>query len=358
MFFMNLFIAVIFMHFKLAQNKTQNSILTPSQQKWVQLQKLIIELNPKYEETRIPTGIRGIAHKIVVHRYFEEFIFIIILASTICSSIIYENQSNDYESKIALLDEVFILIFAIEVILKMTTCGLRAYFYFKWNQFDFYLTAFSLFDIIVQEFFSKEILVFQLGPKILRSLRVLRVGRLLRVIKKFDSMIKILQTLMFSLPMTFNILGLLLLVFFIYTIIGCSVFNDVPYGDYIDEYVNFKNFLYGMMTLFKLCTGDDWSYTLIEIQKTNSYASFFFISFIIITQFVMTNLFILVLLQQFEEYHINANNPLTQFKTYVEKFRVSWSSCTDKYKGQKMHKSNLIVFFQLMDPPLGKIIKY
>lgn len=267
---MNLFIAVIFMNFTKAQHKSKNSILTPSQIKWIQLQKLIIELNPKYQQNRIPHGyFRKIAHYIVNHKFFELFIFIIVVASIVTMSIFHENASKNFLSTLNFLDQIFILIFLLEVILKLLTLGLRSYFYNKWNQFDFIITSFSVLDIGISSLFSQELLVFQIGPKILRSIRILRVGRLLRLIKNFDGILKILQTLMFSLPMTFNILALLLLVFFMYTIIGCSLFSDIPHDKYINDYVNFKNFLFGIMTLFKLCTGDEWSYTMLEIQKYN-----------------------------------------------------------------------------------------
>lgn len=71
---------------------------------------------------------------------------------------------------------------------------------------------------------------------------------------------------------------------------------------------------------------------------------------------MMLNLFILVLLQQFEEYHISSDNPLTQFRDYVEQFRTSWAECTFKHKGAKIHKSNLLFFFQKLEPPLGNLL--
>ena len=39
----------------------------------------------------------------------------------------------------------------------------------------------------------------------------------------------------------------------------------------------------------------------------------FFITFIIIAQYIMLNLFILILMQNFEQFYINADNPLSNF---------------------------------------------
>ena len=79
-------------------------------------------------------------------------------------------------------------------------------------------------------------------------------------------------------------------------------------------------------------------------------------SFIIISQFILTNLFILVLLQQFAESDSsfkNSKSPLQEFHEYVDKFRAAWIECTEKYKGQKMNKSQLLRFFRILESPLG-----
>jgi len=80
------------------------------------------------------------------------------------------------------------------------------------------------------------------------------------------------------------------------------------------------------------------------------------VSFIIISQFILTNLFILVLLQQFAESESslkNSKSPLQEFQEYVDKFRAAWIECTEKYKGQKMNKSHLLRFFRILESPLG-----
>ena len=181
---------------------------------------------------------------------------------------------------------------------------------------------------------------------------MLRIGRLLRLVKKLNGMLRLLQTLLLSLPMAFNVFALLLLIFFIYTIIGCSLFGDDP----VDDYVNFNNFLFGMMTLFKCSTTDNWSSTMMAILNKSSYSPIYFISFIIISQFILTNLFILVLLQQFEdEKSEDSKTHLQDFHDYVDKFRTAWVACTDRYKGQKIKKSNLIHFFKSLESPLGSL---
>jgi hypothetical protein len=72
---------------------------------------------------------------------------------------------------------------------------------------------------------------------------------------------------------------------------------------------------------------------------------------------MLTNLLILILLQQFEEYYFNPNNPLHTFRENLEEFRKKWSIFTQEYEGVKMHHKNMKPFFRKLVPPLGAHFK-
>ena len=60
-------------------------------------------------------------------------------------------------------------------------------------------------------------------------------------------------------PPLLNVLALLLIVFFIYAILGFFLFSDVSEGQIIDPvYMNFKNFGNAMLILLRMLTGEDW----------------------------------------------------------------------------------------------------
>lgn len=50
----------------------------------------------------------------------------------------------------------------------------------------------------------------------------------------------------------------------------------------------------------------------------------FFILFVLLQQYIMLNLFILVLMQNFEENYINVDNPISNFADMTEKFKEKW----------------------------------
>lgn len=70
----------------------------------------------------------------------------------------------------------------------------------------------------------------------------------------------------------------------------------------------------------------------------------------------MINLFILVLINQYEEYHASQDNPFHSFDENMEKFRNLWSKYTPEYKGIKINKIKLIRFMLALKLPMGTLI--
>lgn len=79
----------------------------------------------------------------------------------------------------------------------------------------------------------------------------------------------------------------------------------------------------------------------------------FFFSFIILSSFVMLNMFVLIVIQEFQTYYIDSSNPLIEFSNYIQIFRECWNKYTIKTKGAKIKHSNLTSFFTHLETPLG-----
>ena len=115
-----------------------------------------------------------------------------------------------------------------------------------------------------------------------------------------------IQTITFSLPSLFNIFSLLMLMFFIYSVMGVFIFSSLSNGEVLDEYNNFSNFGMAMIILLRVSTGEDWNIIMYDCSRVSdclpgetcgspaAYA--YFVSFIVILSFIMLNLFILVIL--------------------------------------------------------------
>lgn len=79
----------------------------------------------------------------------------------------------------------------------------------------------------------------------------------------------------------------------------------------------------------------------------------FFISYVVLSTFVMLNMFTLVVTQQFEQFYFNPDNPITSFEEIADQFRIAWNMFTFKTGGVKINERNLVDFFSFMKVPLG-----
>lgn len=109
---------------------------------------------------------------------------------------------------------IFTGVFALEAVIKISALGPRKYLKDSWNVFDFGILIGSIISIVL--YYAAGVKI-KSAVMIVRSFRILRVVRL---IKRAKSLSLIFNTFIVSLPALLNIGGLLLLLLYIYSILG------------------------------------------------------------------------------------------------------------------------------------------
>ena len=71
----------------------------------------------------------------------------------------------------------------------------------------------------------------------------------------------------------------------------------------------------------------------------------------------MLNLFILIIIEQFQENYFKGDSVLQNFQDSLENFRKCWTVHTLKYHGFKINEKNLYSFFVALKSPLGFYLK-
>ena len=106
----------------------------------------------------------------------------------------------------------------------------------------------------------------------------------------------------------------------------------------IQPYVDFTNFMNAAVTLWRVSTGEDYYLIMFDTMRntadgcienvscglcnlftTDAHSILFFL-FILIVQYIILNVFLLILMQTFEENYINNNNVLQNFQEMMAKF--------------------------------------
>ena len=180
----------------------------------------------------------------------------------------YEGSSERYDYIVSRLNLVFTAIFILEMVLKLLALGFKGYWFNGWNRFDAFVVLASIVDLLMDALGQDFISFLRVGPQLARVLRVLRVSRLFKLIKSFEGLASLIETLAFSLPSLMNVFALLLLVYFVFSILGVFLFRNIHTGDAIDGYANFSNFGMAMITLFRCSTGEDWFKIMYDTMRT------------------------------------------------------------------------------------------
>lgn len=130
----------------------------------------------------------------------------------------------------------------------MKIIGLGSYYFtVPWNVYDFALCVASGVDI----FIGDVTLTLPVPPTMLRVVRLIRIGKIFRLIKSAQGLRKLLYALVVSIPALFNIGALLALITFIYSILGMALFNKAPRKWSIDNMFNFETFVSSNLMLLR-----------------------------------------------------------------------------------------------------------
>ena len=120
--------------------------------------------------------------------------------------------------------------------------------------------------------------------------------------KQLEGINKIIKTLIFSFPSLLNVLVLLFLVYFIFSVLAVFIYSGVVVDDpnFQNELWNFKDFHHALMTLFRCSTGEDWPMFMYLYGKGSSLDKLksvvFFLIYIFISSIVMLKVFQLVVM--------------------------------------------------------------
>jgi len=218
-----------------------------------------------------------------------------------------------YRSTWQALEDVFNIIFLIELIVN-----------FYGNFFvPFWRSGWNIFDFIVVTVGICSLLRIDLGP--LSLLRMLRAFRVFRLFKRIKSLNRIIVSLGKAIPGVTNAFVIMLIVMCIYAILAVEFFAD--FGDsgtytvhtlngetaeidsttargyhYGTEY--FGSFSCSLYTLWQVLTGESWSEAVARpllFGSNSAGVGLFFTSFLIVTQIVLVNVVVAVLLEKMVE---------------------------------------------------------
>ncbi|KAG9328944.1 hypothetical protein JZ751_009134, partial [Albula glossodonta] len=239
------------------------------------------------------------------------------------------------------------------------------YFTDAWNVFDALVVIGSIVDIVLSEIDNTE----DSARISITFFRLFRVMRLVKLLSRGEGIRTLLWTFIKSFQALPYVALLIAMLFFIYAVIGMQVFGKIAMvdGTHINRNNNFQTFPQAVLLLFRCATGEAWQEIMLAClpgklcdaesdynpgeERTcgSGFAIIYFISFYMLCAFLIINLFVAVIMDNFDyltrDWSILGPHHLDEFK------RI-WSEYDPEAKGRIKHL-DVVTLLRRIQPPLG-----
>ncbi|XP_046657917.1 sodium channel protein para-like isoform X5 [Daphnia pulicaria] len=291
--------------------------------------------------------------RLIENKYFETAVIIMILLSSLALALedIYLSERPVLQDILYYMDRIFTVIFFIEMLIKWLALGFKNYFTNAWCWLDFIIVMVSLVNYVASLFGGGKIQAF-------KTMRTLRALRPLRALARFQGMRVVVNALIQAIPSIFNVLLVCLILWLIFAIMGVQMFAGKYYkcvdaeGEIVSvEFVknktqciekassnytwqnspmNFDHVGKAYLSLFQVATFKGWMQIMRDAtdsrdvdeqpkREVNIYMYLYFVFFIIFGSFFTLNLFIGVIIDNFNEQKKKAGGSLEMFMTEDQK---------------------------------------
>nr|QRG33296.1 paralytic [Schistocerca americana] len=288
--------------------------------------------------------------QLIENKYFETAVITMILLSSLALALedVHLQQRPILQDILYYMDRIFTVIFFLEMLIKWLALGFRKYFTNAWCWLDFIIVMVSLINFVAS-------LCGAGGIQAFKTMRTLRALRPLRAMSRMQGMRVVVNALVQAIPSIFNVLLVCLIFWLIFAIMGVQLFagkyfkcqdsNDTTLSHeiipdknsclaenytWVNSPMNFDHVGKAYLCLFQVATFKGWIQIMNDaidsrevdkqpIRETNIYMYLYFVFFIIFGSFFTLNLFIGVIIDNFNEQKKKAGGSLELFMTEDQK---------------------------------------
>ena len=198
------------------------------------------------------------------------------------------------------------------MLLKLIGMGFKGYTKDHFNIFDGFIVILSTIEIIVSRSVSN---TFVEGGA-LSAFRGFRLLRVFKIARSWTSFQGLLRKIGETLKDIWSFVILLLIVIFCFSMMGMEFFSFGAFFKYYDHTLltnsadpdgvsprlNFNNLLNSVTLIFVVLSGEDWQVIMYDYyRRFGVSAAIFFVALVVIGNFIFLNLFLAILLKDFED---------------------------------------------------------
>ncbi|XP_035995934.1 voltage-dependent N-type calcium channel subunit alpha-1B isoform X4 [Fundulus heteroclitus] len=357
-FFVNIFVALIIITFQEQGDKAMSECSLEKNERAC----IDFAINARPLTRYMPENKQSFQYKMwkfVVSSPFEYAIMTLIALNTVVLMMKFYGAPMVYESMLKYLNIVFTGLFTLECILKIIAFNPLNYLKEPWNVFDFVTVIGSITDILFTEINTNKMIN-------LSFLRLFRAARLIKLLRQGYTIRILLWTFVQSFKALPYVCLLIAMLFFIYAIIGMQVFGNIELNEEtsINHHNNFQTFFQALTLLFRSATGEAWHEIMLACLSNrpcdklsgssgkecgSDFAYFYFVSFIFLCSFLMLNLFVAVIMDNFEYLTRDAS---ILGPHHLDEFIRVWAEYDPAACGRICYR-DMYKLLRLISPPLG-----
>ncbi|CAD8200926.1 unnamed protein product [Paramecium octaurelia] len=369
MFFLSLFTGVLYSNLKENQQKIEMTDVTQSQKEFQEISSIIIKDFPIFSSP--PTnGIRKLASDITNNSYLLIFMYLLLILDLIILLLFESDMSESYFRAVNNIHNALTIIYVVWIILLFLALGVGRFFDNYWRRFYFFLIIVGIIDFIADYSIDWIMIYYRSTPydKAYQILRIFFSLRSLRVIIIFQGLInlqRLMRVMVFAFPFLGKIFTILMIAMLIFALIGCQLYGQIDSGAVMDDQINFQNVAQALLALFKCASGDDWRTIMTDTMQHNPlclddpkycgsvHNQYFFFLFMLLSNYVLLNLFVLGLIEQFEQFFQLQNSLIQTYVENIDKIKTVWCKYSSETQGQAMNYKFLCKFLLDIGKPLG-----
>ena len=256
-------------------------------------------------------------YRVCTHSIFTGFITFLIIYNTIILALDKFPVNENMDKILEVMNDVLSWLFVVEMIVKLIGLGFKDYAKDNFNIFDCAIVIMSVVENIIGWAGASSATGGAISA--FRGVRLLRVFKLAR---SWTSFRNLLQKIIITLKDIRNFSVLLFLFIFVYTLLGMELFayriafdddnmpiksDEIKEAGFKENYFmwyprgNFNYFWDGFITIFTILIGDGWNEIMYDHMRNMGWVTMiFFISLYIFGNLILLNLFLAILLKNFE----------------------------------------------------------
>ncbi|XP_026111428.1 LOW QUALITY PROTEIN: voltage-dependent L-type calcium channel subunit alpha-1F-like [Carassius auratus] len=189
---------------------------------------------------------------------FYWLVLILVFLNTALSASEHYNQPDWLTDVQDIANKVLLSLFTVEMLLKMYSLGLQAYFVAFFNRFDCFVVCGGILETVLVEM---EIMP-PLGISVLRCVRLLRI---FKVTRHWTALSNLVASLLNSMKSIASLLLLLFLFLIIFALLGMQLFGGkFNFDETQTKRSTFDSFPQALLTCFQILTGEDWNVVMYD----------------------------------------------------------------------------------------------